>query len=142
MFRFDIVKPEIQEIIEEREVSKESLRNVFFHSLLELERLRGHLQNLEIHIEFEKDLFDLLKLGDRRLFTYRSILRRKRIVRKVYPLLVKAILDEYMKRENMDRWDLLILYNEEEIMNFLSGKLGYRELIERTMVRIEEHSKK
>lgn len=138
MFRFDIVKPEIQEIVEENEVSKESLRNVFFYNLLELERLRGHLGNLEIHIEYEKDLYDLLRLGDRHLFTNSSITRRERIAQKVYPLLVKVILDEYMKRENMDRWDLIILYKEEEIRNFISGKIEYRELIERTMIPIRE----
>lgn len=129
MFRFDIVKPEIREIIQEKEVSKESLRHVFFYNLLELERLHGHLQNLEIDIELEKDLYTLLKLGKRRDCTGISIEKRKEMTKRIMPLLVKVILDEYLQKKGIDKWDSIILFREKEIKDFLSGKTRYKELI-------------
>ena len=129
MFRFDIIKPEIREIIQEKEVSKESLRHVFFYNLLELERLRGHLQNLKIDIGLEKDLYTLLKLGERRDCTGISIEKRKEMTKGILPLLVKVILDEYLQKKGIDEWDSLILYREKEIKDFLSGKIRYYELI-------------
>ncbi|MBA7601895.1 hypothetical protein KAU13_04275 [candidate division WOR-3 bacterium] len=129
MFRFDIVKPEIREIIQEKEVSKESLSHVFFYNLLELERLRGHLQNLEIDIELEKDLYTLLKLGERRDCTGISIEKRKEMTKRIMPLLVKVILDEYLQKKGIDKWDSIILFREKEIKDFLSGKIRYNKLI-------------
>lgn len=131
MFRFDIVKPEIQEIIQEKEVSKESLRQVFFYNLLELERLRNHLNNLKLDVEQEKDLYTLLKLGDRYFFCGESIEKRKEIIKKIFPLLVKVILDEYMQRKTVDRWDSIILYRDGEIKDFILGKISYHELIKK-----------
>ncbi len=130
MFRFDIIKPEIQEIIQEKEVSKESLRQVFFYNLLELERLREHLQNLNFDIEEEKDLYVLLRLGDRRVFTGASIKKRREITKRILPLLIKAILNEYLENKKTDKWDYLILYREKEIKDFLFGKISYNEMIE------------
>lgn len=130
MFRFDIIKPEIQEIIQEKEVSKESLRQVFFYNLLELERLREHLQNLNFDIEEEKDLYVLLRLGDRGVFTGASIKKRREITKRILPLLIKAILNEYLENKKTDKWDYLILYREKEIKDFLFGKISYNEMIE------------
>jgi|GEM_PF-4357769 len=129
MFRFDIIKPEIQEIVQEKEVSKKSLRQVFFYSLLEIERLREHLGNLEFNIEVEKDLYKLLKLGDRKMNTYKSIEKRKRKVKDILPLLMKAIINIYTRNKNIDGWDYLVVLKEKEINEFLEGRIAYMELI-------------
>ena len=128
MIKFDIVKPEIQEIIQERQVSKESLRQVFFYNLLELERLRSHLQNLDFEIDQEGDLYSLLKLGDRKVFTGTSIEKRKEITKKIFPLLVRISLNEYLEKKDTDKWDYLVIYREKEIRDFISGKISYQKL--------------
>jgi len=129
MFRFDIIKPEIQEIVQEKEVSKKSLRQVFFYSLLEIERLREHLGNLEFNIEVEKDLYKLLKLGDRKMNTCKSIEKRKRKVKDILPLLMKAIINIYTRNKNIDGWDYLVVLKGEEINEFLEARITYTELI-------------
>jgi hypothetical protein len=133
MFRFETIKPETQEVVQEKEVSKEALRHVFFYSLLELERLRNHILNLESEIDHEGDLYLLMNLGDRRDHTDESIEHRKELTRRLLPLILKRILDAYMKHDEADRWDHLILYNEDAIEHFLSGRITYQELVERTI---------
>ena len=85
MFRFEAIKPEIQEVIQEKEVSKDALRHIFFYSLLELERLRSHILNLESEIDYEGDLYLLMNLGARRDHTSDSIARREELTRRVFP---------------------------------------------------------
>lgn len=133
MFRFEAIKPEIQEVIQEKEVTKDALRHIFFYSLLELERLRNHLLNLESDIDHEGDLYLLMNLGDRRGYTSESIERREELTRRVFPMIMKRILEDYMQRKEIDRWDHLILYNERDIEDYLSGKISYQQLIERTI---------
>ena len=87
MFRFDNIKPKIIEIIQEKQETKQSLKQVFYYNLLELERLRGHLKNIESEIKYEKDLYNLYRIGDRKIVTGKSIERRKRMTKKIYPLL-------------------------------------------------------
>jgi hypothetical protein len=135
MFRFEAIKPDIQEVIREQKVSKEALRHVFFYSLLELERLRNHLRDLESAIDDEGDLYLLMNLGDRRSHTGESIEGRKELTRHVLPLIMQCILDAYMKYDEADRWDRFILYNEDAIERYLNGKITYHELVERTISR-------
>ncbi len=111
MFTFDRIKPEIEEVIQEREVSKESLRNIFFYNLLELERLREHEQDIDSDINYEKDLFVLMGLGDRKEHTGQSIRKKEESTKKILPTLMKIILDEYLAKKIIDKWDELVLYN-------------------------------
>lgn len=138
MFRFSIIKAEIQEVIQEKEVSAESLRLIFFHSLLELERLRNHRLNLESQIDDEGDLFLLLNLGERRVHTSESIASRKQLTRRLLPMILKRILEAYLKHDEIDRWDRLILFNEDAIEEYLSGEITYDELLRRTIFRCEQ----
>jgi hypothetical protein len=133
MFRFDALKPEIREVIQERQVSKEALRHVFFYSLLELERLRNHLFYLDSEIDYEGDLYLLMNLGERRGHTCESIERRRELTRNILPVIIRRILDEYMKGKEIDRWDQFILYDEKEIEHYLSGMIAYDDLVKRTV---------
>lgn len=134
MFKFDIVKPEIREIIEEKQHVKESLRNIFFYNLLELERLRKHISNLSSDIDYERDLYKLMRLGDRKVATNESIKSKKKIVEDIFPLLLKVIMEEYIKNREVDKWDNFILLGEEEFRNFLAGDISYRDLLKRLNV--------
>jgi len=131
MFRFDIQKPEIREIVYEKEESKETLKGVFFYNLLELERLRRHLGDLDYMICEESDLYELLKLGDRQIATRFGIDKRKQICKRLLPLLINAIFNEYMQKNFLDKWDYFILYDEEKIKDFIAGKINYGKLLER-----------
>jgi hypothetical protein len=133
MFRFEAIKPEIQEVIQEKQVSKGVLRNVFFYSLLEFERLRNHLLNLESEIDDEGDLYLLMGLGSRRAYTGESIESRKELTRRLLPMIMKQIVEAYLKQNETDRWDTFMLYNENDIECFLSGAISYDELIESTV---------
>lgn len=135
MFRFDPIKPGTQEVVQEREVSKEALRHVFFYSLLEIERLRNHILNLESEIDHEGDLFLLMNLGERRGHTGKSIECRKQLTRKLLPVILGRILDSYTKRDDADRWDLFILFNEDAIERYLSGEITYLELVKAVISR-------
>ncbi len=138
MFRFEAIKPEIQEVIQEKKVSKESLRLIFFHSLLELERLRNHRLNLESEINDEKDLFLLLNLGERREYTSQSIATRRKLTRRLLPMILKQILEAYLHYDEIDRWDRLILFNEEAIEEYLSGEITYEQLLKKTIFRCDQ----
>jgi len=134
MFTFDRIKPEIEEVIQEREVSKESLRNIFFYNLLELERLREHEQDLDSDINYEKDLFVLMGLGDRKEHTGQSIRKKEESTKKILPTLMKIILDEYLAKKIIDKWDELVLYNESELLHYLSGIIKYDQMLEKTVI--------
>ncbi len=134
MFAFDRIKPEIEEVIQEREVSKESLRNIFFYNLLELERLREHEQDLNSDIEYEKDLFVLMGLGDRKEHTGRSIRKKEESTKRILPALIKIILDEYLAKKIIDKWDQLVLCNENELLHYLLGKIKYAQMLEKTVI--------
>jgi len=133
MFRFDILKPEIKEEIQDKEVSKETFRQVLFYNLLELERLRLHMEELEFEINEEGDLYLLLGLGERRIFTKESIGKKKELIRRILPLIIKIILEEYLAKKDIDRWDSFILFGQKGLEDFLSGKISYNELITHTL---------
>lgn len=135
MFKFDIVKPEIREIIQEKQQVKESLRNVFFYNLLELERLRNHISNLESDIDNEKDLYKLMKIGDRKVATDESIKNKKKIAEDIFPLLLKVTMKEYIENRDVDKWDNIILVEEEEFRSFIAGDISYRELLKRLNIK-------
>jgi hypothetical protein len=135
MFRFDIVKPEIREVIQEKQQIKESLRNVFFYNLLELERLRNHVDNLESDIDYEKDLYRLLRIGDRKMATNESIKKRRKVINDILPLLLKVIMKEFTENRDVDKWDYIILLEEEEFRSFLSGDISYRELVKNLNIK-------
>lgn len=137
MLRFETIKPEVQQVIQQREVSKEALRHVFFYSLLELERLRSHVKDLESEIDDERDLYLLLDLGSRKEHTGESIAYRKELTRSMLPVILKQILDAYLRHDEADRWDRFILYSEHEIERYLSGEIDYDELVKRTIFQCD-----